>query len=87
MILVDLKHQQINPRRCPCRMAIEGRSVRSSARLTYLLASHFLDLPWHVGDPVGAGTGAPLGGGDETEFNDGSAGTCVAAVLRGVPKR
>jgi hypothetical protein len=64
--------------------------------VTYLPAWHFLEFPWHVGDPVepvvGAGEGAPLGGGDEAEdsccepfeFNDGSAGTCVSAVVRGI---
>jgi hypothetical protein len=68
-------------------------------RLTYLPAWHFLDLPWHVGDPagavVGAGTRAPLGGGDEaedtcckpSEFNDDSAGTSVPAVVRGIATR
>jgi hypothetical protein len=68
-------------------------------RLTYLPAWHFLELPWHVGDPagavVGAGTRAPLGGGDEAEdsccepfeFNDGSAETSVPAVVRGIATR
>ena len=63
----------------------------------YLCAWHFLELPWQLGDPagavVGARAGAPLGGGDEAEdnccepfeFNDGSAGTCVPAVLCGIP--
>ena len=74
------------------------RSRTPPRRLTYLPAWHFLDLPWHLGDPagaVGAGTRAPLGGGDEaedtccepSEFNDGSAETSVPAVVRGIATR